>query len=261
MPTNNTSVTGSIAYMGAEEFMNTFLLMWSFDESKEIMKKYFPLPDNMNRYLKEGIESAEQLVVTMGIFKLIQHTEKWLEFLFEMGQAVVLALLGLAKIGYNKLKTHAMKGRKFKFMADMLGGMLDDAIEKCKIFVEWIKALIDGRKSSYDGGNLIQATAQNNSNVIAKNDSAMSMGQNMASNTINSLMFKMMTKTFNSSDEALLRKILGRETVGDLHVDDLNKVANFMYVPDSNGNLTGLSEQFMSLTNAMGYMHKTPSAP
>lgn len=251
-------VTGSIGYMAAEEFMNTFLMMWSFDEAKEILKKYFPLPEGMNRYLKEGLESAEQLMVTMGIFKLIQHTEKWLEFLFEMGQAILTIALGLSKQALNKLKTHLMKGRKFKFMSNMLSGFLDDIVEKCKIFVEWIKALISGRKSSYESGNLMSATSSNASNVISKDKSAMDMGQNMATNTINSLMFKMMTKTFNASDEIVLKKILGRETVASLSIDDMNKVANFMYVPDLSGNNVGLSEQMMSLLNGMGYVHKTP---
>lgn len=255
------TATGSIGYMAAEEFMQTFLFMWSYDESKEILKKYLPLEGIENPFVREGVESASQLAVTMGIFKLIQHTERWLEFLFEMGQAVVMALLGLAKVGYNKLKNHAMKGRKFKFMANMMSSVLDDAIEKCKIFVEWIKALIDGRKSSFESGQMIQASQQNRANVYKRDEQAMSMGQNMAQNTINTLMFKLMTKTFNANDEALLKKILGRQTVGDLKVDDMNKVASFMYVQDSNGNPTGLSEQFMTLLNGMGYMHKTTHTP
>lgn len=260
MPTTPTNVTGSIGYMAAEEFMQTFLFMWSYDESKEILKKYLPLDGIDNPFVKEGLESAQQLVVTMGIFKLIQHTEKWLEFLFEMGKAVVMALLGLAKVGFNKLKKHAMKGRKFKFMANMMSSVLDDAIEKCKIFVEWIKALIDGRKSSFESGQMIQASQQNRSNVYTRDQSAMTMGQNMAQNTINTLMFKMMTKSFNETDKPLLRKILGRETVADLDTVDMNKIANFMYVTDSNGNQTGLSEQMMTLLNGMGYIHKTTTS-
>lgn len=255
------NVTGSIGYMAAEEFMQTFLFMWSYDESKEILKKYLPLDEIENPFVREGVESASQLAVMMGIFKLIQHTEKWLEFLFEMGQAIVMALLGLAKVGLNKLRNHAIQGRKFKFMAKMMSSVLDDSIEKCKIFVEWIKALIDGRKSSFESGQMIQASQQNRSNVYKRDEQAMTMGQNMAQNTINTLMFKTMTKSFNESDKPLLKKILGRETVADLDTEDMNKIANFMYVTDSNGKNTGLSEQFMTLLNAMGYMHKTTPVP
>jgi hypothetical protein len=251
------NVTGSIAYMGAEEFLNTFLFMWSFDEAKVLMKKYLNLPEGTNPFVKEGIESAEQLVVTMGIFKLIQHTELWLQFLFEMGKVIIVALLSLGKKGFNKLKGHLMKGRRFKFMSEMLGSVLDDAIEKCKVFVAWIQALIDGRKSSFESGQMIEASQTNRSNVIQRDQSAMTLGKGLSENLINSLMFKLMTKTFNQQDEILLRKILGRQDVGDLHVDDMNKVANFMYVTDINGNPSGLSEQMMSLLNGMGYVHKT----
>lgn len=255
------TTTNSLAYMGAEEFMNTFLMMWSFDESKEILKKYLPLPEGMNPYLKEATESAEQLIVMSGIFKLMQHSEKFLEFLFEMGRTVIIALLGLAKVGYNKLKSHAMKGRKFKFISGILGSVLDDAIEKCKIFVDWIRNLIVGRQASSETGTMMTASTQSTANLVAKDKSAMDMGANMATNTINSLMFKMMTKTFNASDEAVLKKILGRQTVGNLKIEDMNKVANFMYVPDSTGANVGLSEQMMSLLNGMGYVHKTSSTP
>ena len=83
----------------------------------------------------------------------------------------------------------------------------------------------------------------------------MGLGNNMASRYNETLMFKLFTKSFTPQDEMLMKKILGRDTASALDVNDLNKAADFMYTKDSNGKLTGLSEEFMNLINALAYVH------
>lgn len=250
------SATNSMAYMGAEEFMNTFLMMWAHDEAKTLLKEYAPIDPDMNPYLKEGLESAEQLLVSLGIFKLIRYEEKMLERLFEVAGAILTAMLALSKKGYDKLKNHAMKGRRFKALSNFLSGVLDDAIEKCKLFMAWIQGLISARSNSYEAGSLASATSDARSNVLQKDRSSMMMGKGMAENMIHSLMFKVMTKSFKQTDEDILKKILGRENVSNLDIEDVNKIANFAYTVDSNGDFTGLSEQIQTLLHGYGYEKK-----
>jgi len=69
-------------------------------------------------------------------------------------------------------------------------------------------------------------------------------------------MFKLFTKSFTANDEQLMKKILGRNSSSKLKVEDMNKVADFMFVTDSNGDVTGLTEQMFQLLNGMGYMNK-----
>lgn len=254
------SSTNSMAYMGAEEFLNTFLMMWSHDEAKTLLQQYAPVDPDMNPYLKEGLESAEQLLMSMGIFKIIRQSEKMLERLFEVASAILTAMLALSKKGYEKLKGHAMKGRRFKALAGFLSGVLNDAIEKCKIFVEWVKGLVSARSNGYEAGNLASATADLRNSVTERDRSSMMMGKGMSENLINSLLFKIMTKSFKQTDENLLKKILGRENVSNLDIEDVNKIANFMYVTDSSGEYTGLSEQMQTLLHGYGY-DKKKTAP
>jgi hypothetical protein len=253
------SATNNIGYMAADEFLNTFTMMWAYDESKKVLKEYFPIDPTMSPYMKEALESVEQLVATMGIFKMVQYEERFLEKLFEGASALLVALLALSKKGYKKLSDHLMKGRRFKFMADFLGGVLDDAIEKAKLLVEWVKGLIFGRQSQYQSGKLIEASQTNRQNVVERDRSAMMMGQGMSENLINSLMFKLMTKTFNQQDETLLKKILGKNDVANLDISQINKIADFMFVTDINGNISGLSDMFMSLLVGQGVFKKSPS--
>lgn len=255
------STTNSMAYMGAEEFMDTFLMMWANDEAKKLLKDYFPTDPNMNPYLKEAMESAEQLLMSMGIFKLIRQGEKMLERLFEIAGAILTALLALSKKGYDKLKNHAMKGRRFKALSNFLSGVLDDAIEKCKLFMAWIQGLVSARSAGNEAGNLAGATVDIRNNVMEHDRSKMMMGKGMAENMIHSLMFKVMTKSFKQTDENILKKILGRDNVSDLDIADVNKIANFAYTVDSNGDFTGLSEQIQTLLHGYGYEKKKTATP
>lgn len=253
------SVTNTMAYMGAEEFMDTFLMMWSNDEAKKLLAEYAPIDPDMNPYAKEGLESARQLLVSLGIFKLIRQGEKVLERIFEIASAILTALLALSKKGYGKLKGMAMKGRRFKALADFLNNVLSDAIEKAKIFVEWIKGLISARSVSYETGSLVTGATSVRNNVTERDRSSMMMGKGMAENMIHSLLFKIMTKSFKQADENILKKILGRDNVSNLDIDDVNKIANFMYVTDASGEYTGLSEQIQTLLHGYGYDRKKPA--
>lgn len=120
----------------------------------------------------------------------------------------------------------------------------------------WVQGLISARSNGYEAGNLASATSNNRNNVTERDRSAMMMGKGMSENLIHSLLFKIMTKSFKQTDENLLKKILGRENVSNLDIEDVNKIANFMYVSDASGEYTGLSEQIQTLLHGYGYDKK-----
>jgi hypothetical protein len=257
------STTNGMAYQGANEFLNTFLMMFAYDESRqalpvinEMLEKYLGIDVDMNPYVKEGIESAEQLLISMGIMKLIQYEEKFLERVFEIMGAILSGLLLLSKKGYQKLTSGTVVGRKFKALEKFLTGVLSDVIEKAKMMIEWLKALISARSNSYQSGSLIQATQSNRNNVMERDRSAMMLADGMSKNIVNSLNFKLMTKSFRPSDEALLKKILGRDSVTELDVEDVNKIADAFYVLDNNGKITGVPELIIALLHGQGLTAK-----
>ena len=96
---------------------------------------------------------------------------------------------------------------------------------------------------------------QNRQNVVERDRSSLMLGAAMADNYVNSLMFKLMTSSFAANDELMIKKILGRDTAATLNVDDLNKIGSFMFTKDNQGHITGLTEQFFSLVNGLGYVH------
>lgn len=247
--------TNTIAFQGAEEFFNTFTMMWSYDKAKEItplLLEYLGLAEGVNPYVKEAAESAIQLIETVGLFKLIQFEEKFLILLFDIFSAILAGLMALSKVGWNKLKNSPIMGRQFKFLQRVGGSILSDAIEKGKMLIEWLNALISARTNSYQAGNLMQSAQSNRDSVMERDRSAMMLGQGVAQNMMASLDFKIKTKSFTYNDAQLLKRILGRQSITNEDIDRANEFANTYFIHDVNGKQYGLAELIMSLIHGSG---------
>lgn len=249
------ATTNTIAFQGAEEFFNTFTMMWSYDKAKEItplLLEYLGLAEGVNPYLKEAAESAIQLIETVGLFKLIQFEEKFLILLFDIFSAILAGLMALSKAGWNKLKNSPIVGRQFKFLQRVGGSILSDAIEKGKMLIEWLKALISARTNSYQAGNLMQSAQANRDSVMQRDRSAMMLGQGVAQNLIGSLDFKIKTKSFTAKDGQLLKRILGRDSITNEDIERANQIADTYYVHDVNGKQFGVADLLMALLHGTG---------
>ena len=250
-----------IGHAGAEEFLETFTYMYAFDEAKEFVKNYFPKNPNGDPYFEEAKESAIQVVMMGGIFKIIQYQEIMLEKFFAFLKALIVLLLGLAKKGYQKLKTSGRGGRVFKFLSEYIGTTVNEAIERVKVILQWAQLQIDAQKNSGSNSQIIQSVQSNRQNVVERDRSAMNLAKGVNDTYVNSLLFKLLTKSFKQSDEVLLKKILGRDSVSDLDVSDVNKVADFLFVTDSSGKMIGFTEVAYELLNGLGYIHNTGNNP
>lgn len=250
-----------LGHAGAEEFLETFTYMYAFDEAKDFVKTYFPKDPNGNPYLEEAKESAIQVIMMGGIFKIIQYQEVMLEKFFAFLKGLMIVLLGLSKKGLNKLRSSGKTGRIFKFFSEYIGNTVSEAIERVKVLLQWAQLQIDAQKNSYASGQLIQSVQGNRQNVVERDRSAMNLAKGMNDTYVNSLLFKLLTKSFKQSDEVLLKKILGRDSVTDLDVNDVNKVADFLFVTDSTGKMIGFTEVAYELLNGLGYIHNTGNNP
>ncbi len=248
--------TNGLGYMAADEFLQTFTYGFALDEAKTFLKDYLPKNLSTNPFVQEAIDSTVSLLEFAGIFKLIQYESELLERLFNFVSGVVSALLLVSKKGIENLKGSLSKGRKFKFLQKLIRDYGEDALVRAQIILEWLKAYILGRQTGHQAGQIVEANQSNRSAVVQRDQSAMNMGKGMADNYVNSLMFKLFTSSFTPKDHTMLRNILGRDTVSELDVADMNKIGSFMFTTGTDGKLTGLTEQFFSLLNGMGYVTK-----
>jgi|GEM_PF-5397635 len=260
------SVTGGIGFIGAEEYLNTLSMPWAYDQTREInplLIDFLSFGAEVNPYHKEALESLVQVVEMTGIMKLVQYEEKFLIILFEVCGAILAGLLALSKKGLNKLKNSPLFGRHFKFAKGVLDSLLSDAIEKGKIVVAWLQAVVSGRKNSYESGNLMQASQGNRQAVIERDRSALTLAQGVSDNLLKTLEFKIKTRTFTANDAPILKKVLGVPSLSSGDIEKFNKIEDSEYTFDVNGNIVGIPQLMMALLSSSGNIYKapTPSTP
>ena len=99
--------------------------------------------------------------------------------------------------------------------------------------------------------------AQNKQLIMHSKDQQLAYAKAKADSFNQTLMFKLLTSKFTATDKELLRKITGSSSID---IEQINKVADFMWVKDDKGDIVGLSEAFMQMLNGLGYFHNKVKA-
>ncbi|MDD5400753.1 MAG: hypothetical protein PHQ93_06180 [Sulfurimonas sp.] len=244
---------GQIGKNSASEFFETIIYMTAYSEAQKQIHHYTESIENP--ILREATESAMNVAVFGGIFMIIRYEEAILEKAFVVASGLVTVLMGVGKKAVDKLKNATFRGKKLGILSKILGNISDDGVAKAQVVTTQLGNFMTSRNNQYQSGNLIDSTLKVRENVVEKERSSLMLGSSMADNYVNSLMFKLMTSSFTPNDETMIKKILGRDATTTLNVDDMNKIGSFMFTKDSTGHITGLTEQFFSLVNGLGYLH------
>jgi len=239
----------------AEEFFETILYMTAYTEARNVMQEY--TKDIDNPILKEAIESAMSVAVFGAVFYAVQKQEQIISKIFDLAEALILILYNQGRSLAGKLK--GKKGTKlYRFMSWVQGNKSDNIAQS-----QMIATLIGHKAQSHavngNASNAVgayQMQTDTKKNVYQRENLHFQFGNAMASRYNETLLFKLFTKSFTANDEMLIKKILGRDTGAVVNVEDLNQVADFMFVKDTNGKVTGLSEAFYQLVNSLGYINK-----
>lgn len=249
---------GQLGQMGknsAEEFFETIIYMTAYEETRTIIQSF--TKDIESPVLREALESSANVLAFSMVMYAVQKQEALIAVIFDKAELLFgILLLGPAQKAYNKLK--GMKGTSlFRKMGFFQNSNQENLMTAQMIAThQGFKGISKTSISSTDKGVKSYQMQLDTKNSLYNRESLnMNMGNNMASRYNETLMFKLMTKSFTPQDETLMKKILGRTSTSALSMDDLNHMADFMYVKDSNGKLTGLSQQFMELMNGIGYLH------
>jgi len=249
----------NIGQNSAEEFLETIIYMTAYNEAQTRIRDYTSTIDNP--ILREATESALNVAVFSGIFMIIRYEEAILDKIFTVVSIAVTALLGLPKKAWNKLKSSSIRGKKLGILSKVIGGIGNDGVGKAQVITTQLGNFISSRNNQYQAGTLVDASLKNRQNVVERDRSSLMLGKAMAENYTNSLMFKLLTSSFTPNDKLMIKKILGREVSTDINIDDLNKIGSFMFTTDSSGAITGLTEQFFTVVNGLGFIHNKVTTP
>lgn len=244
---------GSIGENSANEFFETILYMTAYNEAQTQISSF--TKDIENPILQDALDGAMQIISMGVVFLLIQKQEKFIQKIFDTAEGLVVILLGTQVAQTMKNKLGALKGVKLFKKLGMFQSSYSDRVATAQLVVNGANAHFTAERTTQSEGNTMGTVMQMKEHIVNKEGLNHSVGSGMASRYNETLMFKLFTKSFTAKDETIMKKILGRDTTSVLNVEDMNKVADFMFTTDTDGNITGLTEQLFSLINGLGYIH------
>lgn len=244
---------GQIGQNGANEFFETMLYMTAYTEAREQIQGF--TKDIDNPIVQDALEGAMNIIAMGVVFKLIQSQEAFIEKIFSIAKGLVVILLASGFGQKIAGKLGGLKGFKLFKKLEMFKSSFSDRVSIAQLVVNGAGQHFTAERTGQSVGNTMSAITQQKEHIVNKEMLNHQVGAGMASRYNETLLFKLFTKSFTANDEVLMKKILGRDTATELNVDDLNKVADFLFVTDTSGNITGLSEQLFSLINGLGYVH------
>ena len=247
MPKNN-SQTLRILNLGVEEIFEDLTYNVAYDV---VLKK---LKDNGmdDGILKQAIESGITIMFSAALMQYIQKQEEIIHKIL----SVVISLLGVVLSPFaSKVKGLArkfFKGAKAGIISKFLGVSAEARVGYANVVVNGANAVFNSSQSNNQNNGYINNIIKQNEVLLHSKDQQLAYAKAKADSFNQTLMFKLLTSKFTATDKELLRKITGSSSID---IEQINKVADFMWVKDDKGDIVGLSEAFMQMLNGLGYFH------
>ena len=252
MPKSN-SQTMRILNLGVEEIFEDLTYNVAYDV---VLKK---LKDNGmdDGILKQAIESGITIMFSAALMQYIQKQEEIIHKIL----GVVVSLLGVilnpfARVArglLNKFK----KGVKVGMITRVLGVSSETRVGYAQVVTTGADAVFNSSQSNNQNNGYVNNIIKQNEALLHSKDQQLAYAKAKADSFNQTLMFKLLTSKFTATDKELLRKITGSSSID---IEQINKVADFMWVKDDKGDIVGLSEAFMQMLNGLGYFHNKVKA-
>lgn len=243
----------SIGQNSVSEFFEEIIYQVSYNEAREQISSF--TKDVDNSIVQEALESSMQIMTAGLIMLLISKQEDFIQGVFNTAKGLVLILLASDTVQKYKNKLSGLRGFGFLKKLEFFKQAYSDRVATAQLVLSGANSHFVAESTTQSETSTLNTAMQYKEHMINKDSLHLDLAKTMSSRYNESLMFKLFTKSFTPNDETMIKKILGRDTASTITANDLNQVANFMYVTDSTGNVTGLSEQFLTLLNGLGYIH------
>ena len=247
MPKNN-SQTMRILNLGVEEIFEDLTYNVAYDV---VLKK---LKDNGmdDGILRQAIESGITIMFSAALMQYMQKQEEIIHKIL----GVAVSLLGVVLNPFaSKVKGLArkfFKGAKAGIISKFLGVSAEARVGYANVVVNGANAVFNSSQSNNQNNGYVDNVIKQNEALLHSKDQQLAYAKAKADSFNQTLMFKLLTSKFTATDKELLRKITGSSNID---IEQINKVADFMWVKDDKGDIVGLSEAFMQMLNGLGYFH------
>lgn len=246
---------GSIGQNSAQEFFETILYMTAYSEANETIQDMSKEIDH--DVLQEAFQGGLTVLSYGVVFMMIQKQEDYLNRIIDKIQPIVGAYLasanGLVRKGLSKIGGKVGNNRLGRFLRGMSAkNGADVQVATARALTDYSSLLVQQQQSADAGYSKMKLVNQGQNTMINKEQFHLSNANAQAQAYNQNLMFKLFSKKFTSKDKGLLRKITGSS---DIDVQDMNGIADFMFVTDDEGKPYGLTTAFTDMLNGLGYLH------
>lgn len=212
------------------------------------------LPDTDIDILNDAMQSGVS-VIKMGVMMRVlqsqeQHLDKIIDILFAGVASTLLGGVDFLRRGLGRFR-----GMKAIKRMPFFSSRASDTINVTRLGAELALNKSGAKSSANSALDRYNVSLRGRDHLVNNENHKLQFANAKAQSYNQTLMFKLFTQGFTPKDKVIIKRILGKDVSAGLNMDELNQVANFMYVKDDKGNLTGLSEEFMTLLNGLGYLH------
>ena len=248
MPESKPNQATRILNLGVEEIFEDLTYNVAYDV---VLKK---LKDNGmdDGILKDAIDSGITIMFSSALMLYIQKQEEVLQKIINAASTLfVTALSPLTRVAKG-LARKFFKGAKAGIISNFLGVSTEARVGFAQAVATGANAMFNSRQSGSQSYHRANMSLQQRELLLHSKDQQLAYAKAKADSFNQTLMFKLLTSKFTATDKELLRKITGSSSID---IDQINKVADFMWVKDDKGDIVGLSEAFMQMLNGLGYFH------
>ena len=245
---NNQNQALRILNLGVDEMFEDLTYNVAYDV---ILKK---LKDNGmdDGILKQAIDSGITIMFSSALMLYIQKQEAVIQKILGLSVAALGVVLGGVRDKAKQLFKKFSKGRKLAMFSRIFGDTQNDNATLANVVANVTQSAFSAQQSSNQFYNRAAGVMQQKKLIMHSKDQQLNYAKAKAETFNQTLMFKLLTSKFTATDKEILRKITGAESVD---IDQINKVADFMWVKNDKGDIIGLSEAFMQMLNGLGYFH------
>lgn len=206
----------------------------------------------------EVLSGGASYLFMSAMMELIRKEERYIQWIFAAGEAVIAILYARNKDWINAIKDKILPKKGFKASSKMK--TLSEQQDTTNSFIgqvyQSMQVIMNGRNAGESVTNTIQAGTAQQEHALNREGANLKFAKANTDAFNQSILIKTITGTFTPADKMILQKVIGRSDFANvpLNIDELNQVREFMIIKDSNGKFVGLTEAFTSLINGLGFL-------
>ena len=241
--------SAQILKLGAEEMFEDLTYNVAYNEVLTRLKS----SGMDNKMLEDAVNSGLTIMFSAALMKYIQTQEKFLEVIISSAYTLLGIILNPFASAAKNLVKRFVKGAKLGFLSKFIGISAEARVGYAQVVTSGANALFNRKQAEGQYFQHANYANQKKSELLHSKDQQLAYAKAKADSFNQTLLFKLFASKFTAADKEIIRKMTGGSA--DIDIEKLNEIANFMWVTDSAGNITGLSEAFIQMLNGLGYFH------